>query len=525
MKLSGDMIIGRRYVRGRGGDFCAWTPEGERIPEPTFGGALPEDVDAAVSQAVSAFDEYRQLPGEQRALFLEAIGDEIMALGETLLIRGHEETGLPLPRLTGERLRTVNQLRLFSRLVREGRNEAPILDSALPDRRPPRADLRQRRVPLGPVAVFGASNFPLAFSVAGGDTASALAAGCPVIVKAHEAHPGTSAMVGQAILQAIERTGMPDGVFSLLFASDITVGQKLVRHPGIQAVGFTGSRQGGTVLLRIAQSRPQPIPLYAEMSSINPVFLLPAALEKRAADIAEGFSVSLTTGAGQLCTSPGLLIALESPALARFVKTIASTLSEVPPASMLTQKIHQSWCGGISRLSHHPAVTRIAGNGESTERGRVSGVLYRTDAAAFLADPALEEENFGPSSLLVVCRNVDEMYQLASHLSGQLTATLHLEPDDYPMARVLLPVLERKAGRILVNDYPTGVEVCDATVHGGPWPSTSDSRTTSVGSEAIDRFLRPVCYQNIPDALLPASLQRDNPLHVWRLQDGIPVPG
>ncbi|NHO31722.1 aldehyde dehydrogenase (NADP(+)) [Acetobacter fallax] len=523
MKLTGELVIGQRRTRGTGGDFHAQAADGGEMPDPVFGGAVTSDVDTACTLAESAFDEYRQLSAERRAAFLEAIGEEIMAIGDALPERAHKESGLPMARLTSERQRTVNQLRLFARLVREGRNEAPVLDSPLPDRQPPRADLRQRRIPLGPVAVFGASNFPLAFSVAGGDTASALAAGCPVIVKAHEAHPGTSEMTAVAIMRAAARTEMPDGVFSMLFAHDMTIGQALVRHPAIQAIGFTGSRQGGIALLRLAQARPQPVPLYAEMSSINPVFLMPAALEARAEKIAEGFAASLTTGTGQLCTNPGLLIAFAGPALERFQNTVASVLPTLPPTLMLTSKICQSWREGIDRLSHNPKVSRVAGRPNDQEQGRAGGVLFRTNAAAFLSDPALEDEVFGPGSLLVVCQDFNEMRLVAEHLSGQLTATLHLEPNDYPMARGLLPVLERKAGRILVNDYPTGVEVCDAMVHGGPWPSTSDSRTTSVGSEAIDRFLRPVCYQNLPEDLLPASLKSTNPLHLWRRRDGTPV--
>lgn len=522
MMLNGKMVIGWQRVRGKGGDFYAYAPDGTVLEELSFGGALSTDLENAAVLAAGAFDAYRQMDAERRAEFLEVIGEEIMALGDALLERAQRETGLPRSRLVGERLRTANQLRLFARLLREGRNEAAVLDSPLPDRQPPRSDLRQRRVPLGPVAVFGASNFPLAFSVAGGDTASALAAGCPVIVKAHNAHPGTSEMVAVAVQRAAARTKMPEGVFSLLFAHDFTIGGELVQHPVIQAVGFTGSRQGGTALLRLAQARPQPVPLYAEMSSINPVFLLPVALRARASDIAEGVAASLTTGSGQFCTAPGLVIAIDSVALEQFTKAMASILPTISMGDMLTQNIRRSWYAGIGRLEAHAGVVPIVGVRDAGDGDGVRGVFYRTDAVTFLSDPALEEENFGASALLVVCRDEEEMRRVAEYLSGQLTATLHLEPDDYELARRLMPVLERKAGRILVNDYPTGVEVCDAMVHGGPWPSTSDSRTTSVGSEAIFRFLRPVCYQNLPEELLPKCLQRENPRHVWRLQDGVP---
>lgn len=520
MTLTGDMIIGWERRRGKGGTFRAHLADGTGFLEPAFGTAEQADIDRACTLAERAFPTYRQLVAARRADFLEAIADQILSLGDALPERAHEECGLPVIRLREERDRTVRQLRFFARIIHEGRDQAPIINLALPDRQPPRPDIRLRRIPLGPVAVFGASNFPLAFSVAGGDTASALAAGCPVVVKAHEAHPGTSEMVGCAILQAARMTDMPQGVFSLVFSKDFSAGEYLVKHPAIQAVGFTGSRRGGQALLRMAQMRSQPIPLYAEMSSINPVFLLPASLEARGDEIAKGFAASLTTRVGQLCTNPGLVVGLARPDLDRFETTVGEALTDQAACPMLTEQICRNWHESVARLSAHPAVTRVAGTPDGGNANRAAGVLFRTDAATFLSDPVLEEEAFGPSSLLVVCQDQSDMERIAARLEGQLTATLILDQADYPLARTLVSLLECRVGRILVNGYPTGVEVCDAMVHGGPWPSTSDSRTTSVGSTAIDRFLRPVCYQNIPDALLPDSLKDKPDVSIWRFQEG-----
>jgi NADP-dependent aldehyde dehydrogenase len=520
MPITGEMIIGQRRVKGVDTLYAIAAATGDALPEPFFGGGAAE-VDQACQLAETAFDPYRQMPDAQRAAFLDAIADGLVALGDTLTERAHLETGLPKPRLEGERLRTANQLRLFAGLLRDGRWHGAVLDSAQPERAPlPRPDLRQRRIGVGPVAVFGASNFPLAFSVAGGDTASALAAGCPVVVKAHPAHLGTSELVGQVIQQAAADTGMPDGVFSLVLGAGIEIGQTLVNHPAIQAVGFTGSRHGGLALVRAAQARPQPIPVYAEMSSVNPLYLLPAALDARADVIGLGFVESLVLGAGQFCTNPGLVIALQSDALERFATAASAALKAKTPTTMLTPAIHAAYCHGVERLQQARGVTQLAKGGEPQASYQAQPAFFRTSAETFIADPSLEDENFGPSSLLIVCRDFEEMRRVTERLAGQLTATLHLDTGDQALAAQLLPILERKAGRILFNDFPTGVEVSHAMVHGGPFPATSDSRTTSVGSTAIERFLRPVCYQNVPDSLLPPVLQDANPLATWRLQDG-----
>jgi NADP-dependent aldehyde dehydrogenase len=373
---------------------------------------------------------------------------------------------------------------------------------------------------LGPVAVFGASNFPLAFSVGGGDTASALAAGCPVIVKAHSAHPGTSELVGRAIQAAVAKSGLPEGTFSMLFGSGRDVGATLVAHPVIKAVGFTGSRAGGTALMTIAANRPEPIPVYAEMSSINPVFLMPSALANRGEEIAKGFVGSLAMGAGQFCTNPGLVVAVEGEGLDAFLNVAASELENVAAQTMLTSGICDAYGKGVDLLKGHAKVTQVGEGQASNDPNRCQAGLYVTNASDFLADECLSEEIFGASSLVIKCSSLDEFKSVAEALEGQLTATLQLDKNDYAAAKTLLPTLERRAGRILCNGFPTGVEVCHAMVHGGPFPATSDARSTSVGSAAINRFLRPVCYQDLPDALLPDALKESNPLKVRRLVDG-----
>jgi NADP-dependent aldehyde dehydrogenase len=520
MSLNGHQLIGQRSCAAQGEAIHAINPAtGERL-EPAYPGANASTVEEACQLASQAFDAYRATSPDARAVFLETIAEEIDALGDTLTQRALQETGLPEARLNGERGRTCGQLKLFAKVLRRGEWQDVRVDPALPERAPlPRADLRQRQIPLGPVAVFGASNFPLAFSVAGGDTASALAAGCPVIVKAHSAHPGTSELVGGAIQRAVKRCNLPEGVFSLLYGSGNTLGQALVNDPRIQAVGFTGSRSGGTALLKTAQARPQPIPVYAEMSSINPVLLMPAALEARAEALGQAFIASLNMGAGQFCTNPGLVLALEGEALERFLNTAADNVAASACQTMLTPGIHDAYRGGVEKLSALPQVQEVArGALDGDNASPCQTALFRTTGSDFLSEAALQEEVFGASSLVIACRDLDEMRAVCEHLEGQLTATLHLDDADIDAARSLMPVLERRAGRILANGWPTGVEVCQAMVHGGPWPATSDSRTTSVGSAAIERFLRPVCYQDLPEALLSPTLRDSADLP--RLVDG-----
>jgi 2,5-dioxopentanoate dehydrogenase len=521
MDLLGKMLIGQKTVQGSQDAIHAINPSNNELLNPSYRGGTKEDVNDACQLAWEAFESYRETQPEPRAQFLETIAEKIEALGEVLIERAVLESGLPHARIEGERGRTCNQLRLFAKTIRDGEWIDARVDTALPDRKPvPRADLRQRHIPLGPVAVFGASNFPLAFSVAGGDTASALAAGCPVIVKAHSAHPGTSELVGRAIQAAVKSCGMHEGVFSLIFGSGIEVGQALVANPFIKAAGFTGSRSGGMALWRIAQSRPEPIPFYAEMSSINPVFLLPEALRARSGQLGEEFVSSLNMGAGQFCTNPGLVIAIKSSDLDNFVESASSLVKKSPSQTMLTPGIHEAYVDRVKELNSSGKAQEVACGQNGEGPNRCVTRLFRASAAEFLENQTLQDEVFGASSLVVECQDESELLSVAESLEGQLTATFQMEKADVKFAQALLPILERKAGRLLANGWPTGVEVCDSMVHGGPFPATSDSRTTSVGTAALYRFLRPVCYQNLLDELLPAAIKDGNPLSLKRLING-----
>jgi len=520
--ITGEMLIGSTALKGTHDEIRAINPSTGKQMDPAYGGGGAAEVERACALAWEAFDTYRDLPLETRAKFLDEIAQAILDCGDELIERTMAESGLPRARIEGERGRTVGQLRLFADVVRKGNWLEARIDPAQPDRKPlARSDLRQRHIPLGPVAVFGASNFPLAFSVAGGDTASALAAGCPVVVKAHSAHPGTSELVGRAVQSAVKRCDLPEGVFSVLFGSGSKVGSKLVEDPRIKAVGFTGSRGGGTALMRVAAARREPIPVYAEMSSINPVFLMPKALAARAEQIGKGFVASLTMGAGQFCTNPGLVLAVDGPDLERFLAAAQGALTETPAATMLTPGILKAYQTGVARLAGHEAVEKVAEG--KLESGPTQGqaALFITSADEFEQHVELEEEVFGAASLVIRCADVATMRALTEKLEGQLTASIHMDDGDTDDVRTLLPTLERRVGRILVNGYPTGVEVCHAMVHGGPYPSTADGRSTSVGTLAIRRFLRPVCYQDFPEALLPDALRDENPLRLWRLRDGL----
>ncbi|WP_102958039.1 aldehyde dehydrogenase (NADP(+)) [Mangrovicella endophytica] len=520
MDITGDILIGDEDRRG-GETFRAVDPAADRELEPAFSVAGPAEVDAACSLAEAAFDSYRETDLETRARFLEAIASRIEALRPAFVERTTAESGLPPARIEGETARTAGQLRLFADVVRQGNFLDLRVDPAMPDRKPlPRPDLRQRHIPLGPVAVFGASNFPLAFSVAGGDTASALAAGCPVVVKGHPAHPGTSELVGRAIREAARECGLPAGVFSLLQGTSNELGGALVRDPRIKAVGFTGSRGGGLALVRIAQERPEPIPVYAEMSSINPVFLLPGALEEQAEALGAAFVGSLIMGAGQFCTNPGIGLAKPGAALDRFIAAATAALKGGAAAPMLTRGIGAAYRRSVEAMAASSRVEELARGLAGESANACQAALFAADASAFLADERLRDEIFGASSLIVRCDSDDDMVRVAAALEGQLTATLHLTAADYPQARRLIPILEKRAGRILVGGWPTGVEVGHAMVHGGPFPATSDGRSTSVGSLAIRRFLRPVCYQALPDELLPEALREANAGELPRRVDG-----
>lgn len=519
--LRGHSIIAGVDVVGTGGSACGHNPATDQPLQPEYSLLETDQLHAATAAAEQAYPVFSTLAPETHARFLERIAANIQAAGPDLVQRAMAETGLPEARLTGELGRTTGQLRLFAQLVRKGDFRGVRVDPALPDRTPlPRVDIRQRKIPLGPVAVFGASNFPLAFSTAGGDTASALAAGCPVVFKAHNAHPGTSEIVGRAVAAAVAESGLPAGVFSLVYGSGARIGQALAADPLIKAVGFTGSRAAGTALMRTAATRPEPIPVYAEMSSINPVFILEGAISGEVSQLAAAYAASVTGSSGQLCTAPGVVFVPAGAAGDRFIAAVAEAISATSGQTMLTQGIANSWTAGAAAIAEQEHVDVVASGAPGTTRNSPAPSVLATSAEAFLANPALHEEVFGALSLVVRYGDVDQLPAAAAALEGQLTATLHLTGDDHPVAASLLPVLERKAGRILVNGWPTGVEVGHAMVHGGPFPATSDTRTTSVGTLAIERFLRPVAYQNLPDELLPEPLRRGNPWGLARLVDG-----
>lgn len=521
MQLSGEMLIGQNKIKGINQSIRAVNPATNEILEPAYLGGSEADVEHACALARQAFDIYRNKPLEERATFLESIAQNIEDIGDDLILRAMAESGLTRPRLEGERGRTCGQLRLFAQTVRAGEWLDVRVDEALPNRQPlARFDLLQQHIALGPVAVFGASNFPLAFSVAGGDTASAFAAGCPVIVKAHSAHPGTSELVGKAIQKAVKQCNLPEGVFSLLYGSGNIIGSTLVQNPAIKAVGFTGSRNGGVALMKLAQNRPEPIPVYAEMSSINPVLILNNILAESTESLAQAFVSSLTQGAGQFCTNPGLVIAIKSPALDIFKLKAAEAVQHSMSQTMLTPGIYQAFEKNVGIIANQTDVQHLAKGLMATEQNQCQAHLFSVDAKYFLNNATLQTEMFGSASIIVECETLAEVKQVLEHLEGQLTATLHMNQKDLAIAQELLPILERKVGRILVNSWPTGVEVCDAMVHGGPFPSTSDSRSTSVGTAAIFRFLRPVCYQNFPAELLPNAIQINNPLNLNRLMNG-----
>lgn len=520
--ITGSMLIGSNEVTGQSAMVYGINPaNGEKL-EPGYAGGTQENVDLACALAVDAFDTFRNLPLEKRASFMESVADEIMALGDELVERVMAETGLPQMRVVGERGRTVGQLRLFAQVVRDGLWQGARIDTAMPDREPlPRLDHRMRYVPLGPVAVFGASNFPLAFSVAGGDTTSAFAAGCPVIVKAHSSHPGTSELVGRAVQKAVKDCELPEGVFSMLFGSGREVGSALVKHPAVKAVGFTGSQGGGTALMNLAAARPEPIPVYAEMSSINPVYLLPTALDTKPEAIAEGLVASMLMGAGQFCTSPGLVFGVKGEGLDRFVAKLAEAMPGQGAQTMLSPVIHGSYVEGVAAMESKDAVSTIARSQDGDGPHTCCAALFRISADGFINDHSLREEVFGSCSLVVECDSFEQMIEATRGLEGQLTASVHAtENEDVTQVMTLMSLLELKAGRLIWNGFGTGVEVCQSMVHGGPYPATSDSRTTSVGTAAIDRFLRPVCYQNMPDQFLPDAVKVENPQQIVRMNDG-----
>ena len=520
MNLAGTSWVGWTRGTGRAVSSRGRDPVTGTELDPAFLAATPAELDRAAALAASAFPLFSAWEPARRAALLRGVADRLEALGDALGERVTAETGLPAARVVSERGRTCAQLRMFAELIDEGSWVDARIERAQPDRRPvPKPDLRSMQVPLGPVAVFCAGNFPLAYSVAGGDTASALAAGCPVIVMAHPGHPGTAELVAGAVVAAAQAAGAPEGVFSLLHGEGWSTGQALVRHPAVRAAGFTGSRAGGRALMDLAAARPDPIPFYAEMSSVNPVFLLPGAVAVRGPALAEGLHQSVTQGAGQFCTKPGLVFLCDQAESARWVSDLARRLGGTAPAPLLNPGIAANYAQRRRALGELNGVAGVAVGGGAPDGIACAGTpaLFRTTAAAFLAEPAMQAEVFGPCTLLVLCDDEAQMRECAASLEGQLTATVHAEPEELGD---WLDWLRPKAGRLIVNGFPTGVEVCHAMVHGGPFPATSDGRTTSVGPQAITRWTRAVCYQNCPGSALPPELRDDNPRGIWRMEDG-----
>jgi NADP-dependent aldehyde dehydrogenase len=521
--LQGHSIVNGEPRQGTGSSLNGVDPATGALLEPAYSSVSLDDLELTASLAQEAFAVYSRTPGRARARFLRSIAEGLEGIAAEVVARANQETALPEARLKGELARTANQLRLFAQVVEDGSWANARIDPALPERKPlPRADIRSVLRPLGPVAVFGASNFPLAFSVAGGDTASALAAGNPVIVKAHPAHPGTSELVGQVISRSVRACGLPAGVFALLFDAGTQIGSALVAHPAIKAVGFTGSFSGGRALMQIAASRPEPIPCFMEMGSTNPLFVLPEALKARGAEIAKGLFGSFTLGVGQFCTKPGLVYLPRTAEADALVADLKALVEQAGAGAMLTEGICRSHSTGVILRESHERVETIAlGTPHSGGDGAYAApALFQTSASDMLEDPDLAREIFGPSTLVIRYETAEELTALAEALVGQLTATLQGTEADVVAHADLIAILERRAGRLIVNGFPTGVEVCHAMVHGGPYPATSDSRTTSVGTLAIYRYARPVCYQDFPQAVLPDELKDENPLGIWRLVDG-----
>jgi alpha-ketoglutaric semialdehyde dehydrogenase len=520
MTLTAEHFIAGRRAKAGTQRFNAKNPGTSSVLEPAFVDATTEEIEAAVAAAEAAVEAFQDTPAEQVAKLLQSIAEEILALGDALLERAHQETGLPLARLTGERARTVNQARLFAAVVREGSWVDARIDHAEPQREPlPKPDLRRMLLPLGPVVVFGASNFPIAISVAGSDTISALGARCPVVVKAHPAHPGTSEMVASAIVRAVEKSGLPAGIFSLLQGASHEVGHALVGHPKVEAVAFTGSLAGGRALWDLACSRPRPIPVYAEMGSTNPVFLLPGALAERAAAVAQGYVGSVTLGVGQFCTNPGLVFAVEGAELEGFRSAAREAAEAVSPGTMLHEGILGSFQRGtqqLEKLTSKLAESKAAADASKTQ---AACVLFTTNGDQFEAKPELSHEVFGPASVIVACRDRAQLERIADNLEGHLTATIHGTEADLLEHHALVQKLTRKVGRLIFNGFPTGIEVCAAMHHGGPYPATSDGHFTSIGTASILRFARPVCFQNFPEAALPPELKEENPRKLLRLVD------
>ncbi|MDF1753580.1 MAG: aldehyde dehydrogenase (NADP(+)) [Verrucomicrobiales bacterium] len=524
MNFHGHQIIGKTTSAESGETFTGIDPRDGTVLPGEFHEATNAEIDQAVNLAAESFDTFRHTSLEDRAAFLEAIADEAIAFGDEFLIRASAETGHPLPRCTAERGRAVNQARLFAKMVREGSWVDARIDKALPDQQPvPRPDIRSMMKPIGPIAVFGASNFPIAISVLGSDTISAFAAGCPVIIKAHPAHPGTCEAAALIIQNAIKKCGLPDGIFSLVHGRSARVGTELVKHPKLAAAAFTGSLNGGRALFDVANARPVPIPFYAEMGSVNPIFVLPGALEERADGIAKGFIEALTTGVGQFCTNPGLVFGIgDNSGWDTFRSTAAELATEYDPQTMLHSGIHYAFEEGVKAMQNMGGLTLKARSIREPveQKSEAACYLFETDSEGLLDHPQLFEEVFGPVSTMVECQSPRELEAFAEQLDGSLTASIHGTEEDLETYKNVITVLERKIGRLIFNGYPVGLDVCDSIHHGGPYPATCHSHFTSIGTRCINRFVRPVCYQNWPNAALPPELQDENPIGIMRMVNG-----
>jgi NADP-dependent aldehyde dehydrogenase len=520
MKLTGNLLIGAHDISATAGTMNALNPATNAEIEPAFAFGTAAEVDRAAELADDAFDSYNGTSLDERAAFLDRIADGLDAVAPELAQRASLETGLPAAQLEAETAKAATQFRQFAGVVRQGRFRQAAIDPAQPGRQPrPRMDHRMQKIALGPVAVFGASNFPISYSVAGGDTASALAAGCPVIVKAHNAHPGTSEIMGRVIQQAVEASGLHEGVFSMVRGGGNAIGEALVDHPLIKGVTFTGSEAGGMALFRRAQQRPDPIPVFTEMTSVNPTFVLPSALAARGATIGDGFGERMLVNVGQACLKPAILLAIDGAGYGELREALIARIQAMHARTMLTPGIWKSYGENVERRRSAGA-ERIAAGGKPQGAWDGQAVLLEVDGERMLGDPSLSEEVFGPAALLVRVDDVEQLVALAKQFRGQLSATLQLDAADHALASRLLPILERRTGRIVVNAFAHPQEVSYASIHGGPFPATSDSRFTSVGMTSIERFLRPVCYQGFPDELLPEALKHDNPRGLWRLTDG-----
>jgi alpha-ketoglutaric semialdehyde dehydrogenase len=523
MPFHGQSLVAGQLASGNEPIAGVRSPLDGAVLPGSFTTATEAEVDIAMKEAAESFREFRTSTGETRARLLETIAQELENLGTTLIERAHLETGLTPQRLESERSRTVSQLRMFATIAREHSWLDVRIETAQPERKPtPKPDIRRMLQPIGAVVVFGASNFPLAYSVAGGDTASALATGNPVVVKAHEAHPGTSELVGEIIVKAVAQVGLPAGVFSMVQGDGRTVGPWLVSHPSTKAVAFTGSLAGGRALFDIAAKRPDPIPVFAEMGSLNPVILMPGALRKRGAEIAGQLAASATDGAGQFCTKPGIFITCKSDGLDCFRQALARAALEVPATTMLHAGIADTYLHSTQRLREHAGLKvvacGIASNDETGCQGRAT--IMETTAESFLASPELAHEVFGPFALLIVATSLEEVTRVVESVGGQLTASVYAEEEDHAEVTLLVPKLSEIAGRLVFNGVPTGLEVNSATQHGGPWPASTDSRFTSMGTAALQRFVRPVAYQNYPSSFLPDALRDENPLRISRWVNG-----